>query len=56
MLAATGRDLKDVEATAHCLVSLASGDPSPEQLAAAAILAFGLLDLHRVAVSLSGST
>ncbi len=56
MLAATGRDLDDVQTAARCLVSLVGDDASPEQLAAAHLLAFGLLDLHRVAVSLSGST
>jgi hypothetical protein len=44
---ASGRDFEDVEVAAGCLVSLVTDDASPSQLAGAALLAFGLVDLRR---------
>lgn len=47
MQRASGRDFEDVEVAAGCLVSLVTDDASPSQLAGAALLAFGLVDLRR---------
>lgn len=55
MRAATGRDPDDVQTAARCLLALlAPPDPSPEQVAAAHLLAFMGLDLHLAAERLKG--
>lgn len=55
MRAATGRDLDEVQVATTCLLSLfGPADPTPEQVAGAAILAFGLFDLHLTAERLKG--
>ncbi len=46
-----GRDAADVETAAWCLLD-DPGEEDPRKLARAHLLAFGLLDLHCIAVSL----
>ena len=50
MRAATGRDPHDVQIAARCLLAVLArdGEPTPEERAAAGLLAFGLLDLHQL--------
>lgn len=53
--ATAGRDPEDVETSAKCLLALlASSDPTPEQIAGAHLLAFGLVDLFATSERLKG--